>query len=36
MSWVAALGKAFSFLGIEEKAVNRLGCRVWGEAGQLY
>lgn len=36
MSWVAALGKAFSFLGIEEKAVNRLGCPVWGEAGQLY
>lgn len=36
MSWVAALGKAFSFLGIEEKAVNRLGCPVWVEAGQLY
>lgn len=27
---------AFSFLGMEEKAVNRLGCWVWGEAGQLY
>lgn len=36
MSGVAALGKACSFLGIEEKAVNRLGCPVWGEAGQLY
>lgn len=31
-----SLGKAFSFLGMEEKAVNRLGCWVWGEAGQLY
>lgn len=36
LSWVAALGKAFFFLGSEQKAVKRLDRWVWAEAGQLY